>query len=513
MLLVIAGGLRFSRLDFPNKPIFDETYYAKDACLYTGASQKACDAPQATEQSYVHPPLGKWLIAGGIKIFGYNSFGWRSAAALFGTLLVLLVYALARKLFRDRWIAAVAGFLVATDFLLIVQSRVAMLDIFLTFFIVLGFLFLAFDRERILLMREHLMLPFHGPAPMREPEWRVLAGAALGMALATKWSAVWAIVAAIALTIAWSFGLAKQRQDDDGAFLGADPFFVRELAGTFLSFVAVPLVVYLFSYATWFASHGPSLTEFFKLQKQMLEFHSTLTAKHAYQSEALTWPLILRPVAYYWEGEPLARHILAFANPGTWWAAIPAGIWLLVRSYRRWRPERFVIVGWLVQYGAWVALTAPILSSHLDEILFLGYLLVAMPWIVYHFMKTYRKMRFWSTREIGVYAAYLFIGLVGIPLTLLYLPLPLGTTRPAIFFFYMTPIVPFMMIGLAATLGSIRDIASRSSDYEINRVFRVLPALYLAGVTALVVYFIPVVMALGLTYSAWTHRMWFNSWI
>ncbi|MGH7426620.1 MAG: hypothetical protein ACREJP_10710, partial [Candidatus Methylomirabilales bacterium] len=64
--------------------IFDETYYAKDACLYAGLGQQVCKSPGPAEQSFVHPPLGKWLIAAGIKIFGYTPFGWRASAAIFG---------------------------------------------------------------------------------------------------------------------------------------------------------------------------------------------------------------------------------------------------------------------------------------------------------------------------------------------------------------------------------------------------------------------------------------------
>ena len=113
----------------------------------------------------MHPPTGKWLIAAGIKIFGFTSFGQRFMAALFGVLLVLLVYLLAGKLFHNRWISIVSGFLVATDFLLIVESRTAMLDIFLAFFVVLGFLFVSMDRERVLAIRKHLDEESPGSAP------------------------------------------------------------------------------------------------------------------------------------------------------------------------------------------------------------------------------------------------------------------------------------------------------------------------------------------------------------
>lgn len=513
LLILLAGGLRFFRLAEPQSLVFDETYYAKDACLFAGFDQDFCDTNQATEQSWVHPPLGKWLIAGGIKLFGYNSFGWRFSAALFGTLLVALVYILARKLFRTRWTAGVAGFLVATDLLLIVQSRIAMLDIFVAFFVVLGFIFLAFDRERILLLREHHRFPFYGEAPQREPEWRVLAGAAFGLAIAVKWAAVWALLAAIVLAVAWSVGLARIRKQDPDMFLGAEPTLLREFAGVALSFGVVPLVTYLLSYIVWFSSNGLDLAEFLAVQGRMLEFHSTLEASHSYQSEALTWPLVLRPIAYFWEGEPQAKHILAFGNPATWWVALIGAVWLGVRSFRKWRAERFVAAAWFVQYGAWVAITAPVLSFYIDEILFVCYLVIGLPWIAWRFIKTLPKIRLWPGREIAIYCTYLFVGLVGLPLIFFYLPATFGTSRSAIFFFYMTPIVPFMMIGLAAALTAVRRIGEVSADDEVSRIWRLIPVLYLVVATLLMVFLLPVATGIGLDKADWANRMWLDRWI
>jgi dolichyl-phosphate-mannose-protein mannosyltransferase len=201
--------LRFYSVSDPATLVFDETYYAKDGCLYAGLGQEACDSPGATEQSYVHPPVAKWIIAAGIRAFGYNSFGWRFSAVLFGTATVALVFLLARKLFLDRWIAAVAGLLAAIDFLLIVQSRIAMLDIFLTFFVVLGFLLLAHDRERVLRLRDHLLRPSTSEAPRREPEWRYAAGAVFGLAVASKWSGAYALFIGLLMALAWSAALFR----------------------------------------------------------------------------------------------------------------------------------------------------------------------------------------------------------------------------------------------------------------------------------------------------------------
>jgi dolichyl-phosphate-mannose-protein mannosyltransferase len=508
-LLLLAGGLRFVRLADPNSLVFDETYYAKDACLYLGLGQDFCGTPAATEQSYVHPPLGKWLIAAGIKTFGYNSFGWRVSGAFVGTLLVLLVYLLARKLFRDRWVAGAAGFLAATDFLLIVQSRTSMLDIFVSFFVVIGFLFLAFDRDRVLLLKEHVRLPYPGNPPRREPEWRVLAGAALGLAVATKWSGIWALVAGVILAAVWSASLSVAYREAPGPGRGLP---LGEFGLTVLSFAIVPVAVYLLSYVHFFADVGFSPSEFGKLQKSMFDFHANLTAEHSYQSRAVTWPLVIRPIAYFYEGEPQATHILAFGNPVTWWAALGAGIWLVVRSLKRWAPERLVLAGWLIQYLPWVVLTDPLIARFADEIATFGYLLVVIPIVVVGFFRNLRRFSSWSRGAVAAYAGFLFLALVAAPAAIAAVAPSIGRARAAIFFFYMTPIVPFMLIGLAAAIGALRE-AGFGLGADFARAVRALTLVYLVAIALLTAFFYPVIAAVGLPPEAWKDRMWFQSWI
>lgn len=435
LLLAVAAGLRFARLTEPPAVVFDETYYARDACLYLDLGQETCGTNQPSEQSYVHPPLGKWLIAAGIKTFGFGPLGWRVVPAAFGTALVLAVFLLARTVLRDRWAAAVAGLLVATDFLLIVQSRIAMLDIILAFFVALGFLFLALDRDRVLALRRHALAPERPPPPRRH-EWRFAAGGALGLAIAVKWSAAWALAPGGLLALAWSAGLwrqARRRRRSHPDEPGGAPSLLRETAVTALALGALPALVYLISYSVWFLENRFDVAAFFDLQERMLRYHLTLTATHTYQSRAWTWPLVLRPIAYYWKVSPEATHILALGNPVTWWAALGAGGWLLARSFRRLRPERVVLAGWLAQYLPWLAVERPL------------------------------------------------------------------------FFFYMTPVVPFMMVALAGALAAFRDL---------GRPARFLVGVYLVVACGLLLwYFYPVIAAVELPMSEWQSRMWFRRWI
>ncbi|HYN98509.1 MAG TPA: phospholipid carrier-dependent glycosyltransferase, partial [Actinomycetota bacterium] len=270
LLLVFAAAIRLVRLAEPQELVFDETYYAKDACLYLGYSPDQCGLTGTSEQSYVHPPLGKWLIAAGIKLFGNDSFGWRISALVFGVALVLVVYLLADRLFKNRWISLVSGLLVATDFLLFVQSRIAMLDIFLAFFIALGFLFLVLDRNAVMAAKDHLESGAEGPPPVRRIRYRMACGVAFGLALSVKWSGVYAMAAAALLGLAWTVGLWRiQRRRAGRAVSGGKgdaqvapavpvarpvgwPVLARDVVLTGVAFGLVPLLVYLGSYSEWF---------------------------------------------------------------------------------------------------------------------------------------------------------------------------------------------------------------------------------------------------------------------
>ncbi|MEO7819366.1 MAG: hypothetical protein ABIS18_09545, partial [Actinomycetota bacterium] len=331
-------------------------------------------------------------------------------------------------------------------------------------FVVLGFLFLAFDRERIVAVRNNLRLPFPGPSPAREPEWRFASGAAFGLALAVKWSSAWALVGAGLLALMWSWSMIKMTRTKRALF--------SELLIAALGLIIVPTFVYTTAYSKYFIdTYGAGKTcayvapqpkelkgergridfgakpgecvkgvrgtafAFLDLHERVADYHLNLNADHAYKSKAITWPIVKRPIAYFYEGEPRSIHVLAFGNPAVWWAAIGAAIWLLYRSFGRtpFRPERLIGVAWASQYLPWLAVSRPL------------------------------------------------------------------------FFFYMTPVVPFMMIGLAAALGTLRDLG-KPARWIVNIYL-------LIGVGALLYFFYPIIAAVGLPRNLWESRMWMKSWI
>ena len=234
-LLVTAFGafLRFDRLRVPRALIFDETYYAKDAWsilnhgvelnLVSNANAliqaghanifAPCNGtPAGCGEYVVQPELGKLLIAAGEWLFGLNSFGWRFSSAVFGSLAILLICRIARRMTRSTLLGCVAGLLMALDGLEFVLSRTGILDIFLMFFVLAAFGCVLIDRDiSRAALAERVARREGGPAGPRLGirRWRVAAGVFLGLAVAIKWDAAWYIVAFAALGTAWDTGARR----------------------------------------------------------------------------------------------------------------------------------------------------------------------------------------------------------------------------------------------------------------------------------------------------------------
>jgi len=213
-LLVTAFGafLRFNRLRVPRALIFDETYYAKDAwsILHHGVELTLvnnantiiqaghtnifapCNGTAACGEYVVQPEIGKLLIAAGEWLFGLNSFGWRFASAVFGSLAILLICRIARRMTRSTLLGCVAGLLMSLDGLEFVLSRSGILDIFLMFFVLAAFGCILIDRdvgraqlaEGVARRQGGQLGPRFGIR-----KWRVAAGICLGLAVGTKWNA------------------------------------------------------------------------------------------------------------------------------------------------------------------------------------------------------------------------------------------------------------------------------------------------------------------------------------
>lgn len=476
VITALAAVLRLIGIARPLELAFDETYYVKDAWSlwtlgYEGTWGDLANEAFVTGQrlplsevgSFIaHPPLGKWLIALGMAIGGpENSGGWRLAPALLGTGSVLLVYLIARRLSGSVAVAIVAGTLLSIDGVSIVMSRIALLDGILTFFVLLGVLFVLIDRQRTIGVLERrdpdVTDPWWGPVLWRRP-WLIAAGLALGAASAVKWSGLY-VLAGFGLYVVVTDALARRRA---GVVLWPTAAAFRQGPVSFVLFVFPALTVYLLSWTGWLATAGgydrqsdPNpLVALWNYHQSMLGFHVGLSRGHPYASPAWEWPFLRRPTAVWVDSDPTGcgtDHcigvISAIPNPLIWYGGIAA----------------------------------------------VGYLL-------------YRLVRGWITRQPT--APELTLPLVGLAVT--YLPWLMVSER-TIFQFYTVVMMPFLVLAIATTL---RIIAGRREDPLYRRQSGERTVLiFLAFMLLVSAFFLPLWTGASIPYNFWLLHNWLPGWV
>jgi dolichyl-phosphate-mannose-protein mannosyltransferase len=388
-ITIVAAVLRLASLGRPVELVFDEIFYARDACWYVIGTESVCGITDLASRA--HPPLGKWLIGSGIVLFGYDPFGWRVAAAAVGTATVALVYPLGWRLLRPIATptaasvgAAAASGLLALDFLHLVHSRVGMLDAFITFFVVGSVLAIVLDRDR---RRKWTDAPWWWRLTLGRP-WRLLAGVCLGAAVAVKWSGAYVAPAVIGLVVAWEIAERRRAEPDAGWGAWVLGAVRREALPTVVLLGVVPLLVYVASYTGRMPGElvalpwveGSVWRGIWDHQQAMLDFHTALGGDHPYQSPPWSWPLMKRPVAYWFADEGGAyREILAMGNPVAWWPGLVALAALVVTWWKAgwsvWRPEVIILAAALATYLPWLVLSGDRSQT------FIWYLLPTIPFL------------------------------------------------------------------------------------------------------------------------------------
>lgn len=353
-VLLLAGFVRLDGLGRPDTFVADEGFYARDGCWYVHHSSRICGI--SAEQTPEHPPLGKWLIGLGILVQGNHPAGRRIASALAGILTVGLLWVLAWRLLASTAAATLAAALLAVEPLHVVQSRVATLDVFVTLFTVAAVLFCVLDTE--------------AATARLLPPWRLAAGAAVGAAVASKWSGVFALAIVLLVT-----ALAERRR-----LLTALPSFAVCLG-------VVPLAVYTLTYAGRLHAHLLALPwahnafprALFHRTREMWSAQTGHFATAAYQSPPWSWPLLQRPVVHYASvSHGHIREILATGNPLTWWVGFAAAAVALAQVLRRrdWDGPALVVAACVaLSYLPWLVL------AHGRSFVFLYYMTPVVPFL------------------------------------------------------------------------------------------------------------------------------------
>ena len=493
----LAFFLRWWRLGTPHQFSFDETYYAKDAWSmlnhgyvrnYVEDADKTIlnGSPgglwQDTPSMVVHPELGKWLIALGEHSFGMDPFGWRIASAIVGSLMVLVMCRFVRRVSGSTTLGLVGGLLLALDGLQLVLSRLALLDIFLAFFLLVGVHCVVADRQWF---RGRLA---RGATRALLRPWLLAAGIAFGLAVGTKWTALFPLAAFGLLLTAWNYG-ARRSFGQPSALIKA---LLVDGPVAFASLVLVAFVVYVSTWTGWLMNAAEyeerlSNTQYTTYGKGVK--WSTAGEPDASGLGEVTQSL--RSLAHY-HHDVYAFHS-HFLNDSTHVYASKPGGWLLMN-----RPVG-VDAQLDIQPGT-KGCDAPAGSTCLRQVLLLGNPLI---WWAGSLALVFALARWVGGRDwrFGV-------AVVGVGST--WLPWLRYDDRP-IFIFYAIACLPFLVLGLTLALGSMVGTSEAPSPRRTTGV--VVAGSYVVLVVLAFAWFWPVWTDQLLTHSEWLQRIWFTRWI
>ena len=318
------------RQTFMNSSYFDEIYHARTAWEQLNG---------VYPYEITHPPLGKAIIGFGIKLFGMTPFGWRFSGTLFGVLMLPILYYFAKKLFGGRITPAACMILMATDFMHFVQTRIATIDTYAVFFILLMYLY---------------MYLFVTEGRLRD---LALCGVSFGLGAASKWTCFYA---GAGLAVIWALWVIREARAGRLDFRG----FVKNALFCVVFFILVPGLIYYLSYIPYGVAQGKTnllspdyLNIVLDNQRYMFNYHSQLVATHPYSSHWYQWLLDIRPILYYLDYLADGRTVSfgAFVNPVLCWGGLLA---LFVLGYlsiaRRDKVSAFILLGYLAQLLPWV---------------------------------------------------------------------------------------------------------------------------------------------------------------
>jgi dolichyl-phosphate-mannose-protein mannosyltransferase len=510
VVALLALFLRLWHLGKPHEFEFDETYYAKDAwsLLHHGYARDYVDKAnehilagqttgqwKSTPEMAVHPDVGKWLIALGEKAFGMDPFGWRVSAAVVGALMVLVMCRLARRVTGSSLLGCIAGLLLCFDGLHLVLSRLALLDIFVAFFILCGVHCVVADRDwhraRMAGLVPEQINDTRAWGPVRRllfRPWLVAAGVSWGLACGTKWEALYPMAAFGLLVWLWSAGARRSF----GVRWSLPKSVLADGVPAFIQLVLVAAIVYVASWTGWlvnahtYEQHlsatqythynggkdwptrtepdaeglgevAQSLRSLWYYHQDVYDFHTHFLndSTHVYASKPSGWLLLNRPVGVAADtdikpgtqgcdapaGSDCLRQVLLLGSPAIWWAGCLALLFALVMwvGARDWR------------YG----------------VVIIGAASTWLPWLQYD-------------------------------------------DRP-IFSFYAIITLPFMVLAITMAIGRL---LGRSTEPSRRRTAGVIVVgAYLVLVLLNFAWFWPIWTDQLLTHAEWTDRIWFTRWI
>lgn len=370
------------QISYMNSTYFDEIYHARTAYEYIQGMPI---------YEWTHPPLGKLIMTIPIRILGMTPFSYRLMGNLAGILMLIVIYIFAKRMFQETRYAGLAMFLFAVDGMHFVQTRIGTVDSFLVLFIMLAYLFMyqyiccATEKEHI---KMHINL--------------CLSGIFMGAAIATKWNGAYA-----ALGLALIFFINFIKRNKEGYFISTWKQKRKQIiAGCFIYFIFIPLIIYLISYLPDMkinAEYG-TLKGFINLQQRMYRYHSQLEATHPFSSNWYLWPLGIKPLWYY-NGQVEAGSVSSIAlhsNPFIWWTGIVAMLYTFAKAIiERQRQYIFATIAILTTYLPYM---------FIPRIMFIYHYFPVIPFMILTIVGTIRDLE--KTTGHRWYKSYSIIALI-----------------------------------------------------------------------------------------------------
>ncbi len=375
--------------NYLNSAYFDEIYHAR-----TAYEHKIGVYPYET----THPPLGKLIIMIGINLFGLVPFGWRFMGTLFGVLMLPIIYCMLKNVFGKTTVAVCGAILLASDFMHFTQTRIATIDTYSVFFIILMYFF----------MYRYIA---KGPdATFKEgaPDL-FLCGLSFGVGAACKWTSIYAGAGLLILFCMSVYIRAHRARDaktiDAAAGRAFSAYLLKTLGLCLAAFIIIPGIIYVLSYLPytqasdrtpieiglesreaelsksggadgarpiessgdqWLRGIKAHLETVLENQEGMFSYHSGIVDTHPYESRWYQWIFDIRPILYYAQSDHgLYSSFGAFGNPLLYWAGLVAmafmGVWSRLRRDGR---ALFILIAYLSQLVPWMLIPRLTFAYH-----------------------------------------------------------------------------------------------------------------------------------------------------
>lgn len=384
---------------YMNSTYFDEVYFPRTAY------EQLNNLPI---YEYTHPPLGKLLISIPVYFFGVTPFAYRLGGNIVGILMILIIYLIAKELFKKERYALFAAAIMALDGMHFVQTRIGTVDSYLVFFCLTSFLF--FLKYIKIPSQESLkkkMIPL------------LLSGIFWGLAMSTKWTAAY-VGLGMGIIYFIKFIIGK-RMD------------FKLLAWSVLSFIIVPIIIYVACYIpiinnpnhevtytyqyfteeeklTYFDESSidsieknedglitvvykvkiTDIKSFIEYQKIMYTYHSRLEDGHTYSSKWFEWPIMKRPLWYhitrYDDGK--ISTIACMGNPAIWYLGILTTILTVIYALIKKEKEAFILIAMIA--ATWLP------YAIIKRTMFIYHFFIAIPFVMLTIPYIISKLASWK---------------------------------------------------------------------------------------------------------------------